>query len=373
MKKENVYLVVAIVICQIGIVFSEILFEGHYILIQMVTVAMVTIGFYCMVQWGKKYLSSKIIGLSKYSLPNSFLELNSELRKKALDFAWTIGLARVVSIPIRTTFLTVLKFISLFGVSMISLIFIILTLVTLTACGERGENSYSSETCEKLTEKREGYIFFYWLGISGICCYYIFEATRLKAIKEEEEKAKYNQKLKDLAVRFIQSNYQTWINEMDKIAKSQSLKEAKVDPKHTFILFSSDFSIQPSEMPPRKLSVTYIFSDGFISIVSNIVFDILQTSYSYVFYDTPEFSITSHDNWTIEEFHYKDIVELTYKPVETPSESIKTPTGEYPVAGYLIIKLVNGSKKEYPTTKKDATNFIDLAREKVREAKRSSV
>jgi hypothetical protein len=341
-ERENVYLAVAVVMPG-GMAYLQRLFEKLYregnlgacIHIHIGIIAMVIIGIYCMVHWGKQYFSS----------PNSFLELNSKPRKKALDFAWKW--TKSMSILLRK----VLKFLWVLGAGVIGYL-IISPLIIPIAQYE------ANRTLAGVGEAYSGLYFSYGLGLIAIYSYY---------------RDKYNQKLKDLAVRFVQSNYQTWINEMDKIAKSQSLKEAKVDPKHTFTLFSSEFSILLFEMPPKKLSVTYIFSNGFISIVSNIAFDILQTSYSYVRKDTPDFFITSHDNWRIEEFHYKDIVELTYKPAETPSESIKTPTGKYPVDGYLIIKLVNGSKKEYPTTKKGATNFIDLAREKVREAKGSSV
>jgi SHS2 domain-containing protein len=77
------------------------------------------------------------------------------------------------------------------------------------------------------------------------------------------------------------------------------------------------------------------------------------------------------NEWNTEEFHYSDVVEVTYKPFDASNSSIRETNNDYPVEGYLTLSLVNSSKKEYPTTKKAVTNFISLAREKVRNAKRT--
>ncbi len=84
--------------------------------------------------------------------------------------------------------------------------------------------------------------------------------------------------------------------------------------------------------------------------------------------------------------YYQDVLEVTYKPKAQPEKidtftanSVKrklkgmitpSPVGiEFPFQGYLLLGLVNGQKKEYPTSRDQVANFLVVARERVREAK----
>ena len=122
-------------------------------------------------------------------------------------------------------------------------------------------------------------------------------------------------------------------------------------------------------MPNPRLGVTYIFSNGYLSILGNIIFDIKQTSYSYVDSNIVTFSITNRNDWTIQEFHYQDVVEITYTPRDSALKIINELEKKYPVDGVLMLSLTSGAKNFYPTTKENINNFLNYARDKVRKAK----
>ena len=50
------------------------------------------------------------------------------------------------------------------------------------------------------------------------------------------------------------------------------------------------------------------------------------------------------------------------------TEQSRTDT-EIPIEGYLVLSLVNGQRKEYPTGRDAVENFLSVAREKVRRSK----
>jgi len=50
-------------------------------------------------------------------------------------------------------------------------------------------------------------------------------------------------------------------------------------------------------MPSKKLGVTYLFSNGFVTVVYNVIFDIMQTSYSFVDADEATFRVNGPDQW----------------------------------------------------------------------------
>lgn len=296
---------------------------------------------------------------SVINLPDHFLKLNSQLRKSALDLAWKFGYREISSLPISSTamkiFSALLGLIAIISNSLgaFSAIFL------LTRPSEYFENRSGVA----------GLIIIYTLAILLLIAFFrSIKKAKIASMKDKEQK-EYNSILQKLGVQFVQENVTEWISSMDEQTRPVAVKESSTIPESTFFLSSQDFSLKASGMPSNKLGITYIFSNGYMSAVSNIIFDIKQTSYSYLDSDLPTFYVNQSQDWTIEEFHYKDVVEFNYKPKESTSTTVKSTETNYPIDGYLHLGLVNGAQKEYPTSKKDVSNFLTLAREKVRSSK----
>jgi hypothetical protein len=100
--------------------------------------------------------------------------------------------------------------------------------------------------------------------------------------------------------------------------------------------------------------------------------------------DIPTYSVSGSETWSIDEFHYQDVVEITYTASQQTTKSVfsasrlrqrepkppaVTQRGEEQIEGFLVLSLVNGVVKQYPTTKNSAQGFLSVARGKVREAK----
>ena len=307
--------------------------------------------------WGDKSFQIKKINIE---LPSSFLELNSEFRGISLDLSWKLGLSQVSSIPFRTIGYKLNSALLLFFCLFISFINLVCGIVNIS-------NSNSSDS-DPLT------IMFLVGAVISLLLFYIFYSRKkdiAQAAEEDRAKKQFNERLKYLGIQFVKSNYTTWIEELDRITKPKAIIESQVKEVTSFTLFSDDYSLTPSGMPPKSLGVTYLFSNGFVSVVSGVIFDLMKTSYSFVNSNSPIYSYNLPNEWNTEEFHYSDVVEVTYKPFDASNSSIRETNNDYPVEGYLTLSLVNSSKKEYPTTKKAVTNFISLAREKVRNAKRT--
>ncbi len=310
--------------------------------------------------WGNRPFT---IDPRSVSLPSTFLSLPLEFRRKALDFAWKLGLEPVSSIPFATL-----------GKKASSALLLVGAMIFIVPIALFGLVNLLMPTDQNATT--DGGTMFALLiaySIPLLLLYNYYSRKKVIAQSEEEDrtKAKLNERLKDLAIAFVHENFQGWIDEMDRMTKSQAQTESHVNGATSFTLFSSDFSLVPSGMPSKKLGVTYLFTNGFISVVSNIVFDLMQTSYSYADASAPVFSISPNDAWSTEEFHYRDVVECNYQPAHNDSDSVKFSDKEFPVDGFLALGLVNGSKKQYATTKNAVSNFLTLAREKVRAAKSS--
>jgi len=296
---------------------------------------------------------------SVINLPDYFLKLNSQLRKSALDLAWKFGYKEISSLPISSTARKI--FSALLGlIAIIINVFLVIgAIFLLTRPLEYFEHRKGGE----------GLIVAYVIGILLLIAFFRSIKKAKIASANDQEQKEYNSILQKLGVQFVQDNVAEWISSMDNQTRPIAVKESSTKPESTFFLSSRDFSLKSSGMPSNKLGITYIFSNGYMSAVSNIIFDIKQTSYSYVDSDSPTFYINQSQDWTIEEFHYKDVVEFNYKPKESTSTTVKSAETNYPIDGYLHLGLVNGSQKEYPTSKKDVSNFLTLAREKVRSSK----
>jgi hypothetical protein len=300
------------------------------------------------------------ITASKYPLPDSFLKLKSDLRRQSLDFAWK---EKAFSLPwasmgkqVRSVFL------------LIFLIVPLLFFVILIGLRELFETNKPDQwgICGICW-----WLFFYGLALLSLHKYFSLKVLIAIAKEEYKANAQYNEDLRKLGVDFVQSQCQKWITQMDTFAGEKALKESQAKPQSKFTLFSYEFSLFPSEIPKKKLGVTYIFSNSFMVIVADIVFDLKGTSYSYVDSDNPTLHLNSADNWSIREFHYRDIVEVSYKPSDSATDTVKTSGREYPVEGFLFLGLVNGSKEQFPTTKRDASNLLTVVRDKVRLTKAS--
>lgn len=309
------------------------------------------------IYWGNLPLN---IDSWRVDLPNTFLELDFNSRKQALDFSWLIGSEKLSSFPIQTIAKSSSSAVFLNIAFSLILLDVIFFANRLTKCP-----SYSNNGVIAILILFSFPIFF-------LHKYYSSKSELAQVEMDENFKAKANKKLKCLGQTFVHDNYLQWIEETDKIAKQRALQEIQSHPDNDFTLFSANFAITPSNMPPTKYGVTYLFSNGFISVVSNIMFDIKTTSYTYTSENVPTFILNSSDDWSIEEFHYQDVVEVNYNPASIAPETIKNKNAEYPVEGILTLSLVNASKKEYPTTKNNSASFIVLAREKVRLAKQNS-
>jgi len=315
------------------------------------------VGLDYLIYWGTRPFEVNPLTLK---LPSSFMGLSSQLRKRALDFAWKLGLEQASSSPYKSAFMKILSVILL----IVSIILIFFTIII--------SIEFLFKSSDYINKNKNTIIFlliFFLISFWLLYKYFSLKKLIAQTAEEDEAKINYNESLKRLAIAFIQEQYQSWIDKMDQIAKLQAQTVSEVKNTTSFTLFSYEFSLTPSGMPSTKLGVTYIFSNGFISVVSNIIFDLMQTSYSYVDSDTPTFSLNSPDAWCTEEFHYKDVIECNYKPADNSSNSIKFSNKEFPVDGILTLSLVNGSIKEYPTTKKTVSNFLTLAREKIRSSK----
>ena len=301
-----------------------------------------------------------------FNLPKTFLKLASHLRERALQLAWDLGLEQVSSVPYATIVRKTASGALLTFASLLILLWFFLALLALQMASGTSAIDDGVWAIDLVLLIIVSVPSFFLLHT-----YYSQQKSDAQAVLDDGTKATYNLNLKQLGIVFVQENAQAWIDEMDGRARLQAQKESQVTNHDTFVLFSHDFSLTPSGMPSKKLGVTYIFSNGFVSIVSNVIFDIMQTSYSYVESDSGSFFVNAPETWSTEEFHYRDVVECNYVAGDSLSDSVKTSDREYPVDGHLTLGLISGSRKHYPTTKKAVSNFLTLAREKVRSSKAS--
>jgi len=216
----------------------------------------------------------------------------------------------------------------------------------------------------------------------------ITRASQIKSAKLREEIEK-RAKIKSLAFAFVSSEFPGWLNTVSSNAATEAMRHAHAVPESQFALYSHD-PLQfpgPATMPHSILGLALIFSNGYVSVISNIFWNIFKTTCTLVEHDNPVFEVSPAQDWNVEEFHYQDVVEIKYNPRSYPPVSGKSisldgirgklaqndasnaPDEQLPVEGYLVLSLVNGEKKEYPAAKNTVTNFVQLAREKVRAAK----
>lgn len=279
------------------------------------------------------------------TLPQSFISLESEQKKQALDYAWNSAKREMDSIPAKTIIRTIIGF-SLWGIAFLSGIVMLLAMV------RRLEN-----------ENIIGfYIFIFSLAVVSLASYFALKKNvqAKHALKEETHNAKMNKRLTLLAKRFINSHVKNWVNEIKSTQIDQGVLEiAHSTPDHTYTLYSEDtvlFSEQ--KMPASVLHLTYVLVGQYMTVVDKIQIDIRKISYNYVLEDSPALPSQNKNLYSSEEFHYKDMIEIGYKSEQ-----------DNRTFGKLFISLVNGTHKEYPTSKSYVENLFTDVRARVREAK----
>ncbi|AFM26051.1 zinc ribbon domain-containing protein [Desulfomonile tiedjei] len=356
--------------------------------------------------WGVfKPIATRLAAVKETSsperLPDSFLDLNTANRKLALNLMWSTGLG----LASREAAAAGSTLMARYGVPWGGWLGKILVFIIggwswfggIGMCVAIAGAVVKPAPNDQVTDipwmflAAAGILMF---GAFVIACYHFvsFFVDRLlgfvlKAEKTAHHSAAHHQNLKQLAISFIGSAYGKWFEEMKRIAQTMALSEAGMKPESSFLLFSHPTALEPNGIPIKRNAGTYIFSNGHVTAVSNVIFDMEATSYTLVEEDVPTYSVSKPDTWNTDEFHYQDVVEVTYMASqETGRGSVNaylrqlnakirakllseaTRDGK-PVEGFLVLSLVNGGNKQYPATKSAAQGFLSVARSKVREAK----
>jgi len=343
------------------------------------------------------------------SLPQHFFMLDSVRRKEALDLAWGIRPAKIPVPPKPPS----PRFSGLLVVGVILLIYGLSFLLLAIPCftsqlgvyGQDGKDVNTIQTERQTQQERSFAIgFSVLLGVcglvmagTGIVCMKrgAKQAAASKALFQQKMRTHqstlpyfqqlqaYVLRLQELGVTFVRESYESWRKGMAAQGEAKARSEAAVSEKFaSFVVYSTEATIPKSGMPDPWLQVMYIFSNSFISLVSNVILDTRSTSYSLVNSDQPSWRVHT-DQINLDEFHYRDIVEVEYNllppaPPISASPGVSAPpvnakpstTPIRKAEGELCITLVAGTRKTYPSTRSGVSSFMRTAREKMREAKK---
>jgi hypothetical protein len=194
-----------------------------------------------------------------------------------------------------------------------------------------------------------------------------------------EQLQDYVLKLQGLGITFVWENYESWLKGMTDLGGEKARQEASVSENFKcFTMYSVEPNTSTSGMPESSLQVMYVFSNGFISLVSDMFLNTKDTSYSLVTSDQPSLCINA-GQLRLEEFHYRDIVEVQYNLLSSLSDASASvnsnATSHNAVTarraeGELCITLVTGTRKTYPSTRSGVSSFLETTRQKMREVKR---
>lgn len=299
-------------------------------------------------------------------MPPGFLKLDKIRRTKALSLYWKFGYKELAAVPIRSGANLLFSIFSL----LIFMFFALLVLVTILVQSKKGDINLIWETGEMGTV----FVFMMLLGTLFFAAFQRGLKERRESLALEESDKKENTILHAMAAEFIQDNYNLWVDKMLDIVKQDAITLLNLVKTKTFVLTSSKLAINyttRSVPVPPKLLVTFIFSNGFVSTASGIILDVRKTSEGYKDSDELNLCYTHKDEIETDEFHFKDIVEISYEPAAATNKTEYADNEEIPIEGFLKLGLVNGSRKKYPSTKNSVAEFINLSREKVRENKKS--
>ncbi len=288
-----------------------------------------------------------------FELPNHFLMLSPDMREQALNYAWNTSKKLSDNVPRLKTISTTLTRISLIVVMAILGIFSLMTFIS-------GHSVVWSIS-----------IFIFVLLL------YLYNRIKSESdfnLEQDELEREMRNGLVSLVVGFTNENIKFWIEEIEKkYIENSTLEVADIQPEKTYILYSFNLEILASNlMPSKSLNLTCIFLEKYITVISGIEIDIKKITYSFINKDEPSYFVNSKNDWSSEEFHYQDIVEIGYKSIENSVrkvDSIKVENAESDQQGMLFISLVNSTNKEYPTAKKDIGNLFVDVRSRVRQSK----
>lgn len=374
-----------------------------------ISLAVVTIGYGLFAVWLLwavfKPIASRLSvakeGPGPDLLPDSFLDLDPANRKLALDLMWSsgVGLASREAAAVGSTIM------ARYGVPGAGWLGRILVfwfggwpwLAGIGICFAISGSVVKPSPNDQVTDIPWMFLVAtasLMFGAFVIASYHFvnfFVDKLLGVVSKVERTAVHRQKLKKLATSFLGSRYDTWFEDMKRSAQAMALSEAGMTPESTFLLFSQSTSLGPDGASGRRNSATYIFSNGYVTAVSNVIFDMEATSYTLVEDDIPTYSISKPNTWNIDEFHYQDVVDVMYTASQDTGKGsanaylrqlkamIKagfstgaTSDGKQ-AEGFLVLSLVNGGNKQYPATKTAAQGFLSVARSKVREAKERKI
>lgn len=285
---------------------------------------------------------------------DGYLGLDSTLRKKALDFAWSPGLTNFQDIYAKSPLWLQ---INLYAISIFGLGYMVLLAVWIASL------SPDLLGVAVITIDAALMLLLFYIAHKGNSS---LEALK-SANKTRQEKA---EKLRLLAITFMNENVPQWVRELRSDCSRNAKKIAKVSPEHEFVIQSASTGLfNPADTPPPKIQLSYLFSNGALSIVSGILFDLKETSYSTTEQNDPSTVFTAEETWSHDEFYFSDVTEISFVPHASNQDSV---SGEIAAEGNLLLTLSNGSKKQYPATRSEATSLLEVIRERVRKEKTST-
>jgi len=311
------------------------------------------------------------------SLPSTFLELDAVHRKRSLDLAWRsvpeeVAVSTFRTVSTKVGIVVSSSFMGLFG---------LLFLASVGLHVELAKNELDISSFSPLLS--------YSLAYASLYISLRINEKASRALARRLGLESYEDQLRLLSATFVRNQYQNWFSDVRAMGLYQATNTWNVTPEHTFLLTSNEGFPLNFWMPYRVQRMTFIFSNGYVSVISNVKWDVYATTYSLVGEDAPSYCLSDPGTWSTEEFHYRDVVEVTYVPgpqtvpgqenfftkvlkqqsarmiTNTPQES------EPPAEGYLVLGLVNGQRKEYPTGRDAVASFLTVARERVRVLKMS--
>ncbi len=304
-----------------------------------------------------------------YIIPDHFSKLTEEQRKEALDLFWSQRNEKIKELPLKELE-EKFKILSGMGVGVFIMCFILIAIVL-------GYIVYKFNINMELQT-----FLLTCLITSAVITLCGPAGTKEKNDKIEQENLRTINKnvhikeqnaLQQLAFEFIQSQYKDWISEMDKLTLKAAMQNAKVESNYKqFSLFVFEPSFDQYFLSEDKFYFSYIFSNGLISIIKGVTFDISKTSYNFVNSNSPpKYFINPPSEWTNVEVYYQDVVTIAYEPSQEQDKfTWKNPPSTLPVEGYIKIGLSDGTKISIPSNKNSSDNFIEAARVKVRAAKK---
>lgn len=289
------------------------------------------------------------------NMPDHFLKLPFDQRKLGLDLAWSSLRKLVENIPFEST----IHLATEVAVLLISMLFYLSAILAAFV-------AFDSPNVGKIVAVYSFFVFGVFLSFNELR----LRSKRANAMAEESRNRLVRDHLERLAKQFVGSEYVNWLGQMSSEALSTAKEESKSNPKNVFTLYSKEALLGPADMPDARIGCTLLLSNGFLTVVSNIIFDIKATSYSLTHSDIHQLIYSDAEDWHYDEFHFRDVVECTYVPHTSSSETVLSARETLPTEGQLLLSLVNGVTKKYDTARDSSNSVLVVFRGKVRDAKK---